>query len=256
MSNEQGFLAHLGELRTRLMRVLLTLALATVGMLPWSQDLFSFVAMPLLSVLPLDGQMIATQVTTPLLAPIKLAFITAAFVVVPYLLWELWAFISPGLYQSEQRIALPLLMSSVLMFYSGVAICWLVLLPLLLNVFVSFSPEGVTMMTDIAQWLNFLLPLLFIFGMIFQIPVGMVLLARTTAVSAATYVRGRRIALILSFVVGMLLTPPDPVSQILLAVPMYMLWEAGIVVSRLVEKDADKPETADGGDGETRTPTS
>jgi len=195
---------------------------------------FAILAAPLLAVLPADAHMIATQVASPFLAPFKLTLVLALFLTMPYLLHQVWMFVAPGLYRSEQRVAVALLSSSVLLFYLGAVFAYLVVFPLVFAFFYAQAPAGVTVMTDISQFLDFALTLLFAFGIAFEVPVATVLLVRTGVVTPSQLAAGRAYVLLGAFTIGMLLTPPDVISQTLLAVPMYLLYEVGIVLSRVL----------------------
>jgi sec-independent protein translocase protein TatC len=229
-----GLLDHLMELRQRMLRSVLAWLLIFIALAPLADRVFAILAAPLLAVLPVDSQMIATQVASPFLAPFKLTLVLALFLAMPYLLHQVWSFTAPGLYRSEQRVAVSLLVSSVLLFYLGAAFAYLVVFPLVFAFFFAQAPVGVTVMTDISQFLDFALTLLFAFGLAFEVPVAVVLLVRTGVTTPAQLAKGRAYVLIGAFVIGMLLTPPDVISQTLLAVPMYLLYEAGIMLSRVL----------------------
>lgn len=228
----QSLIAHLTELRSRLLRVVLTVLVVFAGLAPFADLLFAFVAQPLLATLPAGTSMIATEVASPFLAPFKLALVTAVFISVPVALHQAWAFIAPGLYQQEKRFALPLLASSIFLFYAGVAFAFYIVFPLVFAFFTAAAPEGVAVMTDIAKYLDFVLLLFFAFGAAFQVPVVTLLLVRTGITTPVRLAQARPYVLVGAFTVGMLLTPPDVISQTLLAVPMYLLYEAGILLSR------------------------
>lgn len=231
-SPAQSLISHLTELRSRLLRVVLTVLLFFALLAPFADRLFSFVAGPLLAALPVGATMIATEVASPFLAPFKLALVTAVFISVPVALHQAWAFIAPGLYQQERRFALPLLASSIFLFYAGVAFAFYIVFPLVFAFFTASAPEGVAVMTDIAKYLDFVLLLFFAFGAAFQVPVVTLLLVRTGMTTPLRLAQARPYVLVGAFTIGMLLTPPDVISQTLLAVPMYLLYEAGILLSR------------------------
>lgn len=227
-----GLLDHLTELRSRLLRAVLLWLLVAVALIPFSETLFSLFAAPLMAALPAGSTMIATQVASPFLAPLKLTLLTALLISMPYLLHQLWSFIAPGLYRSEQRVAIGLLVSSVLLFYLGAWFAYTIVFPLVFAFFSAQAPVGVAVMTDISMFLDFALTLVFAFGLAFEVPVATVLLVRTGVTTPAALARRRAYVLLGAFTLGMLLTPPDVISQTLLAVPMYLLYEAGIVLAR------------------------
>ena len=231
---EQSFISHLVELRDRIIRMLIALGLVAVVLLPFANALYAYVAAPLIAQLPEGNTMIATQVASPLLTPFKLALVAAAFLSMPYLLYQLWAFVAPGLYQHEKRLALPLLVASILLFYLGVAFAYYLVFPLIFAFFAGTTPEGVAMMTDISSYLDFVLTLFFAFGVAFQIPVATILLVAIGVVTPESLEDKRPYVVVGAFVVGMLLTPPDVISQTLLAVPMWMLFEMGVLFSKLL----------------------
>ena len=235
---EMPFLEHLIELRSRILRSLALVALLFIPIYYYAEPLFNFVSAPLVQALPDGSSMIATQVTSPFLTPFKLAIYTAIFIGVPFLLHQLWGFVSPGLYRSEKRFAFPLLFSSVVLFYTGMAFSYFLVFPLVFSFFVAVSPEGVQMMTDINQYLDFVLKMFLAFGVAFEIPVATFLLAWSGLSSADSMANKRPYVIIGCFIAGMLLTPPDVVSQLLLALPTWLLFEFGILMARLVEKRA------------------
>tara|TARA_Y100000590_G_C15686921_1_gene1001963 strand:+ start:120 stop:884 length:765 start_codon:yes stop_codon:yes gene_type:complete len=230
---EEGtLLSHLVELRSRLLRIVSAVLLVFIGLLPWAGDIFALVSTPLRNVLP-GGQMIATQVASPLLTPFKLTFFTALFLAMPVVLYQLWAFVAPGLYKKERRFALPLLASSILLFYLGIAFAYYVVFPLMFNFFTSIAPEGVEVQTDISQFLDFITTIFFAFGLAFEVPIATVLIVWTGLTTPKKLGTARPYVFLGAFVVGMFLTPPDMISQTLLAVPVYLLYELGIVMSRI-----------------------
>lgn len=232
--NEQTLIGHLIELRSRLMRSLLCLLLVTVALLPLAESIYTLVATPLIERLPAGTNMIATEVASPFLAPFKLTLFLALFISMPYLLYQAWAFISPGLYRHEQRIALPLLVASIVLFYAGVAFTYIMVLPLLFSFFIGIAPAGVTVMTDISRYLDFVLKLFFAFGLAFEIPVVTLTLIWSGITSVASLRRKRPWVILGVFVIGALLTPPDIISQSMLAVPMWLLFEAGLLLARFL----------------------
>ncbi len=235
-TNEQPFLEHLIELRARILRSVYTVLILFVPIYVFANDLYEFVAAPLMAVLPEGSSMIATQVATPFLTPFKLAIYAAIFAGMPMLLHQLWAFVSPGLYRHEKRFAVPLLASSVMLFYLGMAFVYFLVFPLVSTFFASVTPEGTQMMTDINDYLDFVLKMFLAFGLAFEIPVATMLLAWSGAATADGMASKRPYVIVGCFIVGMLLTPPDVVSQLLLAMPMWVLFELGVWMARFVEK--------------------
>ncbi|GAB2714571.1 twin-arginine translocase subunit TatC [Halomonas garicola] len=225
---------HLIELRSRLMRAVIAIVVIFLALYPFANGIYSFVAEPLMALLPEGSQMIATEVASPFLAPFKLTLVVAVFIAVPVVLHQAWAFVAPGLYDNEKTLAIPLLVSSVGLFYAGAAFAYYVVFPLLFSFFTQTGPDNITVMTDINQYLNFVLKLFFAFGVAFEIPIATFLLILSGATTVASLGSKRPYILLGCFVVGMVLTPPDVVSQSLLAVPMYLLYEIGLLFGRLV----------------------
>jgi sec-independent protein translocase protein TatC len=232
-------ISHLIELRSRLLRSLAAVFILLLPLLPFSERLFTWLAAPLLRHLPEGTSMIATQVASPFLTPFKLALVTALFLAMPVVLYQLWSFVAPGLYRRERRFALPLLVSSVLLFYTGVAFAYFVVFPIMFGFFTSVAPQGVTVMTDINAYLDFILALFFAFGLAFEVPVATVLLVWVGLATPAGLASYRAYVFLGAFIVGAVLTPPDVFSQTLLAVPMYLLYEGGIVMARLLAPGSD-----------------
>ncbi|XKE44986.1 twin-arginine translocase subunit TatC [Halomonas organivorans] len=235
---------HLVELRSRLLRAVVVILVIFLGLYAFANEIYAFVAQPLMALLPEGSQMIATEVASPFLAPFKLTLVVAVFIAVPFVLHQAWAFVAPGLYDNEKALALPLLASSVVLFYAGAAFAYYVVFPLLFQFFTQTGPEQVAVMTDINQYLNFVLKLFFAFGVAFEIPIATFLLVLTGATTVESLSRKRPYVILGCFVVGMLMTPPDVVSQSLLAVPMYLLYEVGLLFGRLVRRKRDA-EAAD-----------
>jgi len=241
---EGTLLSHLVELRERLLKMSGAILLVFVCLLPFSRDIFELVSMPLREVLP-GNAMIATAVASPLLTPFKLTFFTALFVAMPVVLYQVWAFVAPGLYKKEKRFAIPLLASSIVLFYLGIAFAYFVVFPLMFNFFTSVAPEGVEVQTDISQFLDFITTIIFAFGLAFEVPIATVLIVWTGLTTPEKLAKSRAYVFLMAFVVGMFLTPPDVISQTLLAVPIYLLYELGIVMSRVfVVRDEDTDEKA------------
>ncbi len=230
---QQPLVQHLIELRSRLLHTLLCILTIFCGLFYFSQDIYSFVAAPLQAILPADSSMIATDVASPFLTPFKLTLFVSVFLAIPFVLYQIWSFIAPGLYQHEKRIAIPLFVSSVLLFYAGMAFAYFIVFPLVFGFFANAAPAGVTVMTDINSYLNFVLKLFFAFGLAFEIPIAIVLMIWSGVTSADSLAHKRPYIIVGCFVLGMLLTPPDVISQLLLAFPMWLLFEIGIICGRL-----------------------
>ena len=253
---EQPFVSHLIELRDRLIRMLIAVFVVFLALFPFANEIYVYVAAPLMAQLPEGNTMIATQVASPFLTPFKLALIAAVFLSMPYLLYQLWAFVAPGLYQHEKRLATPLLISSILLFYVGMAFAYFVVFPLVFAFLTASTPDGVAMMTDISAYLDFVLALFFAFGIAFEIPIATILLVAAGITTPADLARKRPYVIVGVFVIGMLLTPPDVISQTLLAVPMWLLFELGIVFSKvLVRGRADDEDSASDGNAPGAAPT-
>jgi sec-independent protein translocase protein TatC len=234
--------SHLTELRTRLLRCVIVIFLVFAGLFSFAQQIYTLVSAPLREYLPVGATMIATDVASPFLTPFKLTMMVSLFLAVPIILHQVWGFIAPGLYKHEKRIAIPLLVSSIVLFYTGMAFAYFVVFPLVFKFFASATPEGVTMATDIARYLDFVMTLFFAFGVAFEIPVAVVLLIWIGVVDVKYLRKIRPYVVIGCFVVGMILTPPDIFSQTLLAVPMWLLFEVGIVAGSMIRKRGDHDE--------------
>jgi sec-independent protein translocase protein TatC len=200
--------------------------------IPFSSDIYTFAASPLLEILPSGSSMIATQVTSPLMAPLKLVFFSALLITMPYLFYEMWMFMSPGLYKKEKSFIAPLMLSTIFLFLSGVAFAYFIVCPIIFKFFIGVAPESISVMTDINQYMNFVIKLIFAFGIAFEIPVATFLLIKSEIVKKETLVKARPYLVIVFFVFGMLLTPPDIFSQLFLAIPMWVLFELGLLVSK------------------------
>ena len=233
---EGSLISHLIELRDRLLRAVIAIAVLFIPCAIYSSELFTIIADPLISKMPAGTSMIATSLVSPFMAPLKLALLTALFLAMPVVLYQAWAFVAPGLYRHEKRFAIPLVVSSIILFYAGVAFAYFVVFPLMFAFLTSAPPTGVKMMTDISNYLDFVLLLFFAFGIAFEIPVATVLLASTGLVKIDTMQKNRGYVVLGIFIVAAFLTPPDAVSQCFMAVPMYVLYEAGIVMSRVLLK--------------------
>lgn len=239
----QPLIEHLIELRSRILRSLGAVIIIFLPLFYFANQIYGYVSDPLRKYLPEGATMIATEVASPFLTPFKLTLVLAIFIAIPYILHQLWSFIAPGLYQNEKKIALPLLLSSILLFYAGIAFAFFVVFPLVFSFFTSTAPEGVTVMTDINRYLDFVLKLFFAFGIAFEIPIATVLLVWSGATTVENLRSKRPYVVVGCFVVGMLLTPPDVISQVLLAFPMWLLFEAGIFFSTWIKRTpAEQPE--------------
>jgi len=238
MNTEETFISHLVELRARLVRICCGIL---VGFLPcsfYARELYSLLALPLLEKLPHGGQMIATEVVTPFFVPMKVAMMAAFVVTLPYTLYQIWAFVAPGLYSHEKRLILPLVFVSTFLFLCGIAFAYFAALPLVFEFITHFAPEGVAVMTDIGRYLDFVLTMFVAFGITFEVPIFVVLLARIGVVSIEQLKNSRRYVLVGAFVIGAIFTPPDVVSQFMLAVPLYLLYEVGILVAGLLSSSS------------------
>ncbi len=238
--DEQGgqapFLAHLVELRQRLLRVVVAVLLVFLVLYPFSNTIYEVVAGPLMAHLPEGSSMVAIDVASPFLIPLKLTLMLAVFAAIPYILYQLWAFVAPGLYLHERRLVRPLVSASTLLFYAGVLFAYFAVFPLVFGFFTSVGPAGVEVTTDIARYLSFVITLFFAFGFAFQVPVATILLVMTGATTPESLARKRPYVFVAAFIIGMLLTPPDMVSQTLLALPMWLLFEVGVVLARVMRE--------------------
>jgi sec-independent protein translocase protein TatC len=232
LEQELPFIAHLVEVRDRLLRCIFVVFALFIGLSFYANEIYAYLAGPLLKHMPAGSQMIAIEVASPFLIPFKLALVVSVFIAVPFLLYQAWAFVAPGLYLHERKLVFPLLVSSSLLFYAGIAFAYYVVFPLLFAFITTTAPTGVTVMTDITQYLDFVLTIFFAFGVSFEVPIFTILLVWTGVVSRETLVDKRPYIIVMAFVVGAVLTPPDPVSQTLLAVPIWLLFESGLFFSR------------------------
>lgn len=245
MSDEQQqpLISHLIELRNRLLKAVFAILIIFLGLFYFANDLYLILVRPLSVLLPDTGQMIATGVIAPFLVPFKLTFVLAVLFTVPYLLHQVWAFISPGLYQHEKKFAVPLLLSSIVLFYTGIAFAYYVVLPLAFAFFTTAGPTGIAYMPDIGNILNFILTIFFAFGIAFEIPIATFLLVLSGITTVDSLTAKRPYIFLGCFVVGMLATPPDIFSQAILAVPMWLLFEVGVIAARFIPKKASSDET-------------
>ncbi|MBO2676728.1 twin-arginine translocase subunit TatC [Shewanella algae] len=242
MSQQQPLISHLLELRTKLLRSIASVLIVFIALVYWANDIYHYMAIPLMQSLPDTGSMIATDVAAPFFAPFKLTLVLSFFISVPYVLYQIWSFVAPGLYKHEKRLVVPLLFSSTLLFYLGIAFAYYVVFPVVFGFFTSVAPEGVQVATDISSYLSFILKLFFAFGLAFEIPVAVILLC-WAGVTTPEDLRAKRPYIIVgAFVVGMLLTPPDVISQTMLAVPMLLLFEGGLLAARFYSKASDESD--------------
>ncbi|BBC40334.1 Sec-independent protein translocase subunit TatC [Photobacterium damselae subsp. piscicida] len=238
----QPLFSHLLELRNRILRSLLSVLVVFLCLVWFSNDIYTFLSAPLVERMPAGATMIATDVASPFFAPIKLTLVTSVFIAVPMILYQVWAFVAPGLYKHERKMIVPLLVSSSVLFYVGVAFAYFVVFPLVFKFFTSTAPAGVQVATDIMSYLDFVLALFMAFGIAFEVPVAIILLCWTGATDPQSLREKRPYIIVAAFVVGMLLTPPDIISQTLLAVPMCLLFEVGLFFSRYYVRDNDEAE--------------
>lgn len=235
MNSPESFISHLIELRNRLLRALVVFLVVFVGLFPFANELYTLLAAPLLAKLPAGGQMIATAVTTPFFIPMKVAMLAAFVVSLPHTLYQLWAFVAPGLYTHERRLVIPLVISSSLLFLTGMAFSYYVVFPVVFGFITSVAPEGVAVMTDIGNYLDFVITLFMAFGVAFEVPVAVVLLVHLNMVNIDTLKEIRSYVIVGAFVLGAIFTPPDVISQFMLAVPLWLLYELGILVAGMMK---------------------
>lgn len=245
MSEGSGLISHLIELRSRILKALLAVFIVFLCLFYFAQDLYQYLAMPLIATMPEGATMIATAVASPFLAPFKLTLVLSFFIAIPFVLYQIWAFVAPGLYRNEKRLVAPLLASSTLLFYAGMAFAYYVVFPLAFMFFNSVAPEGVLVSTDISSYLDFVLKMFFAFGIAFEIPIAVILMCWTGITSAEQLSKKRPYIVVAAFTVGMLLTPPDVISQVLLAVPMLILFEVGVVIGGFYSKQSKKDDPSE-----------
>jgi len=236
MGISESLVGHLIELRSRLLNSALALLLMFICLFPWAADMYSLLAQPMLAKLPQGGQMIATDVTTPFFVPLKVTMMAAFLIALPYMLYQIWRFVAPGLYAQEKRMVLPLVVASTLLFYSGMAFAYFAVFPVVFGFITASAPQGVAVMTDINKYLSFVIGMFMAFGIAFQVPVAVVLLARIGLVTVQKLRDIRSYVIVAAFVIGAIFTPPDVVSQFMLAIPLWLLYEAGIVVAAWMGK--------------------
>lgn len=235
---EQGLFSHLLELRSRLIKAILAVVVVLAALVPFANHLYALLAEPLVARLPQGAHLIATEVASPFITPLKLAFYTALFVAMPVVLYQLWSFVSPGLYKHEKRLARPLLVAALVLFYIGCAFAYFLVLPAAFRFLTAVTPQGVEMMTDITHYLDFVMLMFFAFGLCFEVPVAVVILAAVGVVDVDKLRKGRRYALVGAFAIAAVVTPPDITSMIMLAIPMCLLYEIGVLAVRWLIKPA------------------
>ena len=235
-NQELGFIGHLMELRDRLLRSVIVVILIFLCAFPFANDIYHILALPLVSNLPEGGTMIATGVISPFLTPLKLAFIMSIFAAFPYLIFQAWAFIAPGLYKHEKKLAIPLIVSSAILFYVGILFAYFIVLPNVFTFMMSMAIDGVTHAPDITYYLDFTLKMFFAFGIAFEVPIATILLVLGGVTTPQSLAEKRPYIIVGAFIFGMLLTPPDPASQVMLAIPMWLLFELGLLFSRMLKK--------------------
>lgn len=233
---QDSFISHLIELRDRLIRAVVSVVIIFICLFPWANDLYSLLAQPLIAKLPQGSQMIATAVASTFFIPIKVAMMTAFLIALPFVLYQMWAFIAPGLYQHERKLALPLLASSVVLFFTGMAFAYFLVFPVVFGFLAGATPEGVNFAPDIGAYLDFVMTLFIAFGVTFEVPVVVILLVLSNMVSVQKLREARPYVIVGAFVIGAIFTPPDVISQIMLAIPLWLLYELGIVLAGFLRK--------------------
>ena len=236
---QETFLSHLIELRARLVRAMIAVVIVLLCLVPWAKEIYGALAAPLLRALPTGATMIATDVTGTFFVPLKVTLMAAFLLALPYVLWQAWAFVAPGLYQHEKRLAIPVIVSSFVFFLIGMAFAYFVVFPIAFGFFASYAPAGVTMMTDIDKYLSFVLTMFIAFGITFEVPVVVIVLVRMRMVTLEKLRSIRAYVVVGAFVAGAIFTPPDVVSQLLLAIPLWLLYEFGLLMARFVVPRAD-----------------
>jgi sec-independent protein translocase protein TatC len=256
LRGEDSFISHLLELRDRLLRAVIALVVVFVALFPWANDIYALLAQPLLKSLPAGGRMIATEVTTPFFVPVKVTLMTAFVIALPYVLYQVWSFVAPGLYKHERRLAVPLIASSVLLFLAGMAFAYFLVFPVVFGFIIGFAPEGVEVATDIGKYLDFVLTMFMAFGITFEVPIAVILLVLTNMVTVEKLREIRPYVIVGAFVVGAIFTPPDVVSQFMLAVPLWILYEVGILFSAWFIRRKPAAEDPDAEDPDAFRPLS
>jgi sec-independent protein translocase protein TatC len=245
MTTQDTFISHLVELRDRLLRAILAVIVVFLCLFPWARDLYAILAKPLIAALPAGGQMIATDVVGVFLVPVKVAMLVAFVIALPYVLYQVWAFVAPGLYIHEKRLVLPLVFASSVLFLTGMSFAYFLVFPVVFKFMASIAPEGVAWMTDIDKYLSFVLTTFVAFGVTFEVPVAVIVLVRVGVVSIEKLKEIRPYVIVGAFVIGAIFTPPDVISQVMLAVPLWFLYELGIVAARFVGRAPASPQESD-----------
>jgi len=246
MTTQDTFISHLVELRDRLLRAILAVIVVFLCLFPWARELYAMLAKPLIAALPAGGQMIATDVVGVFLVPVKVAFLVAFVIALPYVLHQVWAFVAPGLYVHEKRLVLPLVVASSLLFLAGMSFAYFLVFPVVFKFMASIAPEGVAWMTDIEKYLSFALTTFIAFGVTFEVPIVVIVLVRVGVVSIEKLKEIRPYVIVGAFVIGAIFTPPDVISQVMLAVPLWLLYELGIVVARFIGRSPGASQAAEG----------
>ena len=246
-----SLMSHLFELRDRVVRMVVSILVIFLGLFYWANDIYTFLAAPLTRHLPEGSSMIAIDVASPFLTPFKLVLMLSVFLAMPIILYQFWAFVAPGLYKNEKRLAVPLLISSILLFYTGMAFAYYAVFPLVFGFFTSVGPEMVAVSTDIGRYLDFVLALFFGFGLAFEVPIATIILVAIGFTTPDKLAQKRPYIVVGAFIIGMFLTPPDVISQVLLAIPMWVLFEAGVFASRAIFKDRLAAEANDDDDDDS-----
>lgn len=231
---QETFLSHLIELRSRLMKSIIAVVVVLFCLFPWAKDIYALLAQPLLHALPQGATMIATDVTGTFLVPLKVTLMAAFLIALPFVLWQAWAFVAPGLYQHEKKLAVPVIVSSVLFFFIGMSFAYFFVFPVMFSFFAGYTPAGVQMMTDIDKYLSFVLAMFLAFGLTFEVPVVVIVLVRMRVVTLEKLRAIRSYVIVGAFVIGAVFTPPDVLSQLMLAVPLWLLYELGLLLARFV----------------------
>lgn len=241
MTPTENFISHLIELRTRLLRIVIGMLVVFIALFPFANEVYALLAEPLLSQLPSGGQMIATGVTTPFFVPLKVAMMAAFLIALPHTLYQVWAFVAPGLYAHEKKFMVPVIIAASLLFLAGMAFAYFLVFPVVFGFIIGTAPQGVAVMTDIGNYLDFVMTLFFAFGLAFEVPIAVVMAVYFDWVSIDKLRESRGYVIVGAFVVGAIFTPPDIISQFMLAVPMWLLYELGIIVARLTTKNRLEP---------------
>jgi len=245
MESQQTFISHLLELRDRLLRAVLVWIVLFVCLFPFANDLYALLAQPMLAKLPQGGQMIATEVVTPFFVPVKVAMMTAFLGALPFIMYQIWAFVAPGLYAHEKKLIVPLVVSSVLLFACGMAFAYFLVFPVVFGFIVGIAPVGVAVMTDIGKYLDFVITMFMAFGITFEVPIVVIALALMGMVEIEKFKEARPYVIVGAFVIGAIFTPPDIISQFMLAVPLWVLYELGVVVAAWLVKNKAEPDTGE-----------